>query len=190
MTRLGGFDVSYGRASDTVCVVWDYDQTTQLATITNVIEERILDQPSVIEFVAAMEAKESFDAIAIDAIGFGRGVYDHLMQRPFANKVNAFIASTKASREWEDDDIKLLHEKQFANFKTRVIYEMRKNAYRGKVKIRNYPRLVSELGQYKLMKVGGRWKIEDPKVSPDVADAAVAGYSLTGEFMQEFWLGS
>lgn len=195
--RILGCDVSTGRTSESAFVTLEYHPgaTPDLDEVEVVdIKVETLDSlPAVVDRIEELELDEKegrYDQIGVDGTGFGRGAVDYLMLKPFASKVTSVIANTKASREWEDDETKLLVEKQYANFKTRVAMEARKQAYRGRVRVRqvaNHERLLDELPKYQLVKVGGRWKIEDPKPSPDVADAFVIAYSLTSEFFQSYY---
>lgn len=195
--RILGCDVSTGRTSESVFLEMAYTPGAvpeqDEVEVTDIKIETLTSLPEVVDRIGELEASGAYDLIGVDGTGFGRGAVDYLMQQPFAHKVVAVIANTKASREWEDDETRMLVEKQFANFKTRVAMEARKQAYRGRVKIRRvegHERLVHELGQYKLTRVGGRWKMEDPKTSPDVGDAFIIAYSLTGEFCQTFWFST
>ena len=190
---FAGFDVSVGRESETALVVWDYDPATEKMEIRHIDVETLTDAPAVVDWIAEQEERYKFDAIAVDAIGVGRGILDYVNQRPFAHKVFAFIASAKASRESEDEETRTLMEKTYSNLKTRTLVEMRNAARQGRIAIPQMPyheRLIEELQQYRLKKMDGRWKSEDPKRSPDVGDAAIVGFSLLNEAASTFWLGN
>lgn len=153
------------------------------------ISETLPSTPEVVDFVAEKEAEEDYDAIGVDAAGLGRGALDYLQTMPFAHKVFPFIANARASREWEDKETKYMAEKLYANYKTRIAYEMRRDAFRGNIRIPPHPLLKDQLLGYKLMRVNSRWKLVDPKPSPDLGDAAIIGLSLVDE-ASNFWVGS
>lgn len=198
--KLAGVDPSIGRTSQCVLAIWDYDAPNEVAKLrTPLVGDGLDNLPAVVDWVAEKEVEHEFDYIGVDYIGLGIGAVGYLQTMAFAHKVHPFIASSRPSREWEKPiDIRhgqscectgCLMERTYSNWKTRVAHNLRRNAYQGKVLVPDHDLLKRDMQGYQLKKLSGRWKLEDPKVSPDFGDAALIGYAGL-EDSEAFWMGA
>jgi len=194
-----GVDPSIGRTSRCIAGMWEYDSQSEVARLAEPLVGEHKDTPAIVDWVVDLEEQHDFNFIAIDAIGLGRGVLDYLQATSFGPKVFAFVASQRPSRDWEKaPNIKhgntcdcegCLADRSYVNYKTRVAHTLRKNAYQGKVIMPQHDFLERDMLGYNLVKVGERYKLNDPEdVSPDYGDAALIGYAGLIEAIP-FWIG-
>lgn len=196
--KLTGLDPSVGRTSQCVAVVIDYNPQDEVVKVRDPIVGNHDNLPAVVEWIEEMEDEEPSDYIGVDIIGLGRGAHDYLRLKEFGSRVHPFIASAKPSLEWERvpgiehkahcDCTGCLMERSYSNYKSRVAHQFRQHAYKGKVKVPDHELLKRDLEGYVLKKMNGRWKVEDPKVSPDFGDALFISFAGI-DHTSTVWIG-